>query len=533
MPDLQLRPAQAPPAGPHLPDPPDPPDLLPDAVAAARDRPALMPTSPAPTATASTLSDRAPFTVSIHNTRSRRVEPVETLQPGRVGIYTCGPTVYAAQHIGNMRSQLFADLLRRALDASGLEVTHVINITDVGHLTSNADEGEDKLELAASRAGQSAADVAATYTAQWQGDRSRLGCLEPSVLCKATDHVPEMIEMVQAIEAAGHTYRTDDGIYFDTTTFSHYTDLTGQSLEDLETTGRVENVDQKRHPADFALWKFSPADVQRQQEWDSPWGRGFPGWHIECSAMSTKYLGQQFDIHTGGVDHIAVHHTNEIAQSETALHLHPWVPYWVHHEFLRLGADKMSKSTGKTLVLDDLVADGFDPLTFRWFILQAHYRQQQDFSLEALRAAQTALRNYRRRAAEARDTAAPGPVELSALGQSERDRFWAAVADDLNAPRAIAVAFDVVKSTELSPAERWALVVDFDDFLGLDIGSATQGDVDVDALPADVQALIDERAAARVGKDWARADALRDEITALGYELLDTAEGQKVRRADA
>jgi cysteinyl-tRNA synthetase len=496
--------------------------------------PAPSPASPAPHAAGASLAPRDPFTVSIHNTRSRRVEPIEPLSPGRAGIYTCGPTVYAAQHIGNMRSQLFADLLRRALTASGLDVTHVINITDVGHLTSNADEGEDKLEVAAARAGQTAMQIAEKYTAQWQHDRSRLGCLEPSVLCKATDHIDEMIEMVRAIEAAGHTYRTDDGIYFDTTTFSHYTDLTGQRLEDLETTGRVENVEQKRHPADFALWKFSPLDVQRQQEWDSPWGRGFPGWHIECSAMSTKYLGQQFDIHTGGVDHIAVHHTNEIAQSETALHLHPWVPYWVHHEFLRLGADKMSKSTGKTLVLDDLVADGFDPLTFRFFILQAHYRQQQDFSLDALRAAQTALRNYRRRAAEARDAAGSiaGLVELSAQGRAERDRFWAAVADDLNAPRAVAVAFDVVKNVELTPAERWALVVDFDDFLGLDIASATQGDVDVDALPGDVQSLIDERAAARAGKDWARADALRDEITALGYELLDTAEGQKVRRAD-
>lgn len=486
----------------------------------------------APAEPAALLPDRDAFTVSIHNTRSRQVEPVETLRAGQVGIYTCGPTVYAPQHIGNMRSQLFADLLRRALQASGLDVTHVINITDVGHLTGDADEGDDKLELAASRAGRSAADIAATYTAQWQQDRSRLGCLDPSVLCKATDHIGEMIGMVQAIEAAGHTYRTDDGIYFDTTSFSHYTDLTGQRLEDLETTGRVENVDQKRHPADFALWKFSPADVQRQQEWDSPWGRGFPGWHIECSAMSTKYLGEQFDLHTGGVDHIAVHHTNEIAQSETALGLHPWVPYWVHHEFLRLGADKISKSSGHTLVLDDLIADGFDPLTFRFFILQAHYRQQQDFSLDALRAAQAALRNYRRRAAEARDTATPGAVELSSLGLDERDRFWAAVADDLNAPRAIAVAFDVVKNAELTPAERWALAVDFDDFLGLDIGSATQGDVDVDALPADVQALIDDRAAARAEKDWARADARRDEITALGYELLDTAEGQKVRRAD-
>lgn len=482
-----------------------------------------------------TLPPREPFTVSIHNTRSRRVEPVVPQEPGRLGMYTCGPTVYAAQHIGNMRSQVFADLLRRALAAGGLEVTHVINITDVGHLTSDADEGEDKLEVAASKAGQTAAEIAHTYTEQWRGDRTLLGCAEPTVLCRATDHIAEMIEMVAEIEQGGHTYRTDDGIYFDTSTFDHYTDLTHQRLEDLETTGRVENVEQKRHPADFALWKFSPEGVQRQQEWDSPWGRGFPGWHIECSAMSTKYLGAQFDIHTGGVDHIAVHHTNEIAQSECALHLHPWVPYWVHHEFLRLGAEKMSKSTGQILTLGDLVEMGFDPLAFRYFILQAHYRSQQDFSLEALTTAQTTVQNYRRKAAEARDASAAAPGEIVTLSEAarlERDRFWAAVADDLNAPQAIAVAQKVAKSTSLSAAERWALLVDFDDFLGLDVLHAEQGDVAADDLPAEIQQLIEARAEARAAKRWDEADQLRDQILAQGYELLDTAEGQKVRRAD-
>jgi cysteinyl-tRNA synthetase len=431
-----------------------------------------------------------------------------------------------------MRSQVFADLVRRALTASGLEVTHVINITDVGHLTSDADEGDDKLELAASRAGQTAAEVAATYTAQWARDRTRLGCLEPSVLCKATDHIPEMIAMVAALEAGGHTYRTDDGIYFDTRSFPHYADLTHQDLDELETTGRVENVDQKRHPADFALWKFSPADVRRQQEWDSPWGVGFPGWHSECSAMSTRYLGEQFEIHTGGVDHIAVHHTNEIAQSECSLHLHPWVPYWVHHEFLRLGADKMSKSTGRTLCLDDLVADGFEPLALRYFLLQAHYRQQQDFTLDALASARAALRRSRRKAAEARD-AGGVPDAGSPAVLAYRDRFWAAVADDLNAPRALAVASEVVRDPELTPADRWALLVDFDDFLALDVEHADQGDVDTDQIDPAVQALLDERTAARAAKDWARADQIRDEVTALGYELMDTADGQRVRRADA
>ena len=476
------------------------------------------------------LPPRAPFVLSVHNTRSRRVEPVEPASPGRVGMYTCGPTVYAPQHIGNMRSQVFADLLRRGLEASGLDVTHVINITDVGHLTSDADEGEDKLEQAAASTGATAAEIAARYTAQWQADRRALGCQEPSVLCKATDHIDEMVAMVVALEAAGHTYRTDDGIYFDTTTFDHYTDLTGQNLDDLATTGRVENVEQKRHPADFALWKFSPAGVQRQQEWRSPWGVGFPGWHIECSAMSTKYLGQQFELHTGGVDHIAVHHTNEIAQSECALHLHPWVPYWVHHEFLRLGPDKISKSSGQTLCVGDLIEQGYEPLAFRYFTLQAHYRAQQEFTLNAMDAAQAALTRYRRRAAQARDAAAGAAPDPAACAPY-RDRFWAAVADDLNAPQALAVASEVLKATDLSDADTWALLVDFDPFLGLDIASATQGDLAADDLDASFQALLEERAAARAAKDWARADAIRDDLAAQGFEIIDTPDGAKVRRA--
>jgi cysteinyl-tRNA synthetase len=247
--------------------------------------------------------------------------------------------------------------------------------------------------------------------------------------------------------------------------------------------------------------------------------------------MSIKYLGDQFDVHTGGVDHIAVHHTNEIAQSECSLHLHPWVPYWVHHEFLRLGADKMSKSTGKTLCLDDLEREGFEPLAFRYFLLQAHYRQQQDFTLDALRSAQSALRRYRRKAAEARDAGGSADPRSPAV-VAHRARFWAAVADDLNAPRALAVASEVLRDPELSPADRWALLVDFDDVLGLDVAHADQGDVDTDDIPAEIQALLDERTAARGAKDWARADQIRDDITARGYELMDTAEGQRVRRAD-
>ena len=280
------------------------------------------------------------------DTRTRQVQRFEPLHPPKVGIYTCGPTVYAPQHLGNMRSQLFPDLLRRVLAAAGFEVTYVTNITDVGHLVSDADEGDDKMEAAAARTGQTAAEIAAAYTEQWAEDRRRLGCLEPDLTPRAADHIAEQVQMVQVLEAKGHTYVIEDGVYFDTSTFPAYAAFAGLDLDELETSGRVERVEHKRHPADFALWKLTPPGVARQQEWDSPWGRGFPGWHIECSAMSTKYLGERFDIHTGGVDHIRVHHTNEVAQSECVLDVHPWVQLWMHNEFLDLGGAKISKSAG-------------------------------------------------------------------------------------------------------------------------------------------------------------------------------------------
>ena len=266
-----------------------------------------------------------PSAIRLYDTRRRAVVPFEPIEAGKVGIYTCGPTVYGPQHLGNMRSQLLPDLLRRVLTAAGYEVRFVTNITDVGHLVSDADEGEDKVEAAAAREGSSVDEIIARWTDQWATDRRRLGCLEPDSIPRATDHISEQIAMIQTLEVKGHTYVIDDGVYFDTSTFPRYAEFAHLVLDDLEATGRVENVANKRQPADFALWKFSPADAQRLQEWESPWGVGFPGWHIECSAMSVKELGECFDIHTGGVDHIRVHHTNEVAQSECALDVHPWV----------------------------------------------------------------------------------------------------------------------------------------------------------------------------------------------------------------
>jgi cysteinyl-tRNA synthetase len=331
--------------------------------------------------------------VVLYNGRTREKERLEPLESGHVRMYSCGPTVYAPQHIGNMRSQLVPDVLKRLLLVLGFEVTHVVNITDVGHLTDDADAGEDKMEKAAAKTGDTAHDIATRYTQQWRRDRKALGCLEPDHLPRASEHIGDQIALAKTLEDKGFTYLIEDGLYYDVTKFPRYAefgrlDLAGQVVGD-----RVGDVTGKRHPADFALWKLTPAGVTRQQEWDSPWGRGFPGWHAECSAMSSRYLGTQFDVHTGGVDHIKVHHTNEIAQSEAAFDVHPWVNVWMHNEFLVFGEEKMAKSMGNVLVLDDLVEAGFEPMAFRYFFLQAHYRQLQKFTDEAMAAA---AKGYRR-----------------------------------------------------------------------------------------------------------------------------------------
>ena len=464
----------------------------------------------------------------LYDTRTRTVRPFAPLDPPRVGFYSCGPTVYAPQHLGNMRSQLLPDLLRRVLIAAGYDVTYVTNITDVGHLVSDADEGEDKIEAAAARTGRSAAEIAAFYTEQWAIDRRRLGCLEPDVVPKAASHIDEQIALIEALEAKGHTYVIDDGVYFDVSTFPAYADFAGIDLDELETSGRVEHVEAKRHPADFALWKLTPPGVVRQQEWDSPWGRGFPGWHIECSAMATKYLGSRFDLHGGGVDHIRVHHTNEVAQSECALDVHPWVGWWVHNEFLDLAGAKISKSKGDVLLVDTLVERGIDPLAFRYFFLQGHYRQQQAFSFEAVEAAGVALRRLVGHAVAARD--AGGEVQDPAGVEANRRRFWSALADDLNAPQALAVVSDVAKDESLAPADRWAVLVDADRALGFGFADAVAPGGDDSGSDPRIDGLVAEREAARQAKDFASADRIRDELAAEGVEIVDTPAGPTWRR---
>lgn len=461
----------------------------------------------------------------LYDTRTRTVHPFVAIDAPRVGIYTCGPTVYAPQHLGNMRSQIVPDLLRRLLIAAGYEVTFVTNITDVGHLVSDADDGEDKMEKAATAAGSTAEEVAAFYTAQWASDRSRLGCLEPDVVPKAASHIGEQIAMVQRLEQLGHTYVIDDGVYFDTSTFDAYASFAGLDLDELVASGRVERIEAKRHPADFALWKLTAPGVARQQEWDSPWGRGFPGWHIECSAMATAYLGDRFDIHTGGVDHVRVHHTNEVAQSECALDVHPWVGTWVHTEFLDLGGAKLSKSKGDVLLVDTLVDRGIAPLAFRYFTLQAHYRTRQAFTFEAIEAADTALRRLVAHAGAARN--AGGEPDAGTV-DAYRARFWAFMADDLNTPRALAVISDAARDADLSPADKWAILSDADRVLGFGLGDEAGEAPESDPV---IDARVAERQAARAAKDFAAADRIRDELAAEGIELVDSPSGPVWRRA--
>jgi cysteinyl-tRNA synthetase len=447
----------------------------------------------------------------LYDTYERRLRPFTALEPGRAGLYACGPTVYDYAHIGNLRTYLFGDTLRRVLQLNGYEVRHVINITDVGHLTSDADSGEDKMEKGSRRTGRTAWDIAAYYTAAFERDLARLRILPPRVWARATDHIPEQIAFIADIERKGFAYRTADGIYFDTARLERYGHLARLDIAGLRAGHRVE-LGEKRSPTDFALWKFSLGE-RRQMEWDSPWGRGFPGWHIECSAMSTRYLGALFDIHVGGEDHVPVHHSNEIAQHE-ACHGHPPACYWLHGAFLRLqDSDKMSKSDGSFIRLESLVERGFDPLAYRYLALTAHYRSKLVFSWTALEAAQTALGRLRRAYAEL-----PSGGAVEAVYQQ---RMLAELNDDLNTPRALALAWEVLKSA-LPPAVQKATLGWLDGALGLGLDEWRP---DAAPLPEAVRALLEARQQARLDKRWKDADALRVAIEAEGYAVRDTAAG--------
>ena len=527
--------------------------------------------------------------LQLYDTYERRLRNFTPLHDGQVGLYACGPTVYDYAHIGNLRTYLFEDTLRRTLQCFGWSVRHVINITDVGHLTSDADSGEDKVEQGAKKSGQSAWQIAELYARAFKQDLRRLNALEPSVWCKATDHIAEQIHDIVEIEKRGYAYRTADGIYFDTAKLPNYGHLARLDLAGLSAGVRVA-VGEKKTPSDFALWKFSRPGENRQMEWDSPWGVGFPGWHIECSAMAVKYLGAKFDIHCGGKDHIAVHHCNEIAQTEIC-HGTTLANFWLHGYFLQISDDdaesqKMSKSTGQFLRLDSLCERGYDPLAYRYLCLTAHYRNDLVFSWQSLDAAATALQRLREavyaaglgddignKNAETRGDDSSANVTTSgghddvagdrggatvdsadsivdtignAVANNDNQsigghldanvdaRAWAnfmrEICADLNTPRALAVVWAIAKGTLPAPTKRATLLA-CDRVLGLGLAHWEPDKIaENEPIPAEISELCAERDRAREAQEWQKADQLRDQIRERGYELTDVAQGSKVHR---
>ncbi len=458
--------------------------------------------------------------LTLYDNYARALRPFTPLASGNaVGLYTCGPTVYDYQHIGNYRTFLFEDTLKRVLEWNGYTVTHVMNVTDVGHLTSDADTGEDKMEKGARRTGKSAWEIAALYTEAFLADLELLNIEPPTILCRATDHIADQIAFIVDIEKKGYTYRTSDGVYFDTSRQPDYGHLARLDVKGLEAGKRID-VGEKRHPTDFALWKFSPPGEKRQMEWDSPWGRGFPGWHIECSAMAQKYLGDFFDIHCGGEDHIPVHHTNEIAQTEARVGTH-LANFWMHGYFLLASDEKMAKSAGEFLRLQALIDRGYDPLAYRYLCLTGHYRTQLNFTWDALDAAATGLARMRQRFYGLRSE--PNATADAAFVE----RFTDCVNDDLNMPRALAVAWELLRGDATDEPVTRATLAAFDRVFGLALDRWVPRE---ETAPEDVQALAQARAAARAAKDWAEADRLRAKMHAVGWEMEDRPDGYALKR---
>lgn len=452
----------------------------------------------------------------IYNTASRKKEELKTIIPEKVGIYSCGPTVYSSPHIGNMYAYVCWDVLVRTLRYLGYEVKQVVNITDVGHLTSDADSGEDKMEKGSKKEGVSAWDLAKKYEKEFLENLKELNIETPAVLPRATDHIKEQIELIAKIEANGFTYKISDGIYFDTAKFPGYGDFGHLDLEKIK--ARVETNLEKKNPADFALWKFSPKDgTKRQMEWESPWGTGFPGWHIECTAMSTKYLGNPFDIHTGGEDHIAIHHTNEIAQGFGA-----WgkqtANYWMHNAFITFNNEKISKSAGGLYTVFDLKEMGFDVLAYRYLVLSSHYRKGTSFSPDSLKAAQTALKKLRDITAEIKGE--------GVIDKNYKKLFEEKIGDDLAMPETLAIVWKLVKDENIKPEDRKATLLDFDKVLGLKLNEV-QAEEEV---PEEIKKIAASRLEARKAGNWAESDRLRDLIKEKGYVIEDLKNDCKIRK---
>jgi cysteinyl-tRNA synthetase len=461
--------------------------------------------------------------MKLYNTQSRTVETLEPLQPPVIGVYTCGPTVYDSAHVGHWFNYVRMDMLIRTLRAEDFKTTWVMNITDVGHLTSDGDEGEDKLEKGAKREGKTAWEIADFYTKEFLHGMKQLNILTPDHIVKATDHIAEQIELIQNLEVKGYTYLIDDGVYYDTSQFPGYAAFARLDMDEQQAGIRVANNPQKRNGSDFALWKFSPQDAQRDMEWESPWGIGFPGWHIECSAMSMKYLGDTLDIHTGGIDHIPVHHTNEIAQSEAATGKR-FANYWMHSNHIMINNEKISKSLGNGITLEQIIEHGITPQVLRLHILESHYRSQSKFSWEALEAAQNRLRDLQAMAVLRWQALSVTHDSGTFALEDVPDELLRCLDDDINTPQALAFLSSV--STQLQTVLIEDNMVDhfinmlhgIDKILGLSLSSL--GDI-----TQEQKTLITEREAARERQDWSRADSLRDTLQANGITVRDTAYG--------
>ncbi|MDD4519333.1 MAG: cysteine--tRNA ligase [Alphaproteobacteria bacterium] len=460
--------------------------------------------------------------LKFYNTRTRSVDSFKSLEGNTVRMYCCGPTVYNYAHIGNLRTYIFEDLLYKTLKRAGYDIIHEMNVTDVGHLTSDGDEGEDKMLKGAEREHKSVLEIARKYEDAFFTDTKALNIRRPDIVCRATEYVQDMIAFVQKLEEKGYAYVSGGNVYFDTAKFKTYGDFAHLDLENLRHGARVDTDDQKRNPTDFVLW-FTQSKFENQiLTWDSPWGKGYPGWHIECSTMAMKNLGDTLDIHCGGIDHIPVHHTNEIAQSEALLG-HRWVNFWLHGEFLTLKNEKMSKSSGEFFTLSLLEKKGYSPLHYRYLCLTAHYRSQLVFSYENMDSAKATYENLKSKILElkkAKDTPLATDEEKS---KAYLDEFNGYLFNDLGTPQALTIIYAVLKDKDLSSAAKLKLIEDFDTVLGLSVSEFKEEKLNV---PKDIIALAEKRVQARANKDFAQSDALRDEINALGFEIKDMPQGK-------
>ena len=457
--------------------------------------------------------------MKVYNTLTRQKEDFKPISGNEVRIYSCGPTVYKDAHIGNLRAYVFMDLLRRVLEYNGYSLNHAMNITDVGHLVSDEDEGEDKMAKSAREEKKTPWEIAEYYTNIFMNDIKALNIEVPEVVPKATDHIQEMLEFVEGLVEMGYGYETSDGIYFDIQKFDEYGKLSRLNLEEQIAGARVEVNEEKRHPADFALWKKAPKEHIMQ--WPSRWGMGYPGWHIECSAMGRKYLGDTFDIHTGGVDHIPVHHENEIAQSEALLGK-PAVNYWMHCEFMMVNNGKMSKSLGNTYTIKDLKEKGFDPLALRYMCLNAHYRNKLNFTWEGMESSQVAYDRFVDGALAHKG----GTDEVdNGVVEGFKNEFEDAINDDLNIPKALGIAWNVVRYPQKSQ-KLFELLEKMNTVFGF---SLEKKEVKEPEVSPEIMALVEERQTARKEKNWKRADEIRDALKEKGVVVEDTAQGPKVK----